>query len=86
MVSTAFSRSAGPFLACSATSHASSTRGPILSSAGFRTAPIALPKAATWYIGKATITDASIPPNTIPKLGADTKFPKPPAAPSTNSA
>mgnify|MGYP003311331814 CR=1 FL=1 len=85
-IETAFSKSAAPFLPTSATSTASSTKGPILSSAGFNTAPIALPNATTCGIGNATNIDAIIPPKTIPKLGADKKLPKPPAEPSTKRA
>ena len=37
-------------------------------------------------VGNATNIDAIIPPNTIPKLGADRKLPNPPAEPSTKRA
>ena len=71
--STCFSRSAAPFLPTSAASTASSTTSPNLTSPPFNTAPIAAPNFNTSERGNAIDTEAIIPPNTIAKLGPETK-------------
>ena len=70
-----FSKSAVPFLPTSAASTASSTYPPRASPPPLKTAPIAAPSCKTSFKGKATDTDAIIPPKTIPKLDRDPNIP-----------
>ena len=76
MLSICFSRSAVPFRPASEASTASSTRPPRESDEPLKTAAIAAPSCNTSFNGKATATDANMPPKTIPKLDAEPNIPK----------